>query len=374
VEHSIARIRGLADLPEPSPSAESIADTSQVRKVETAANVAQAKLLKERQQILEAFNRAGGNLEPGRSDGRDEPVGGSDALACAPGEDEPPPGGAGGRSPGQESEQESGNRSEVSTKSDKSDEADSKPAGKKKATSTSKVDPTSPRTSPRRRAGNQDSDSSDSEAKRSPARELTYGLRTPPKKDSKKEAARKRALAVKRAANKWAKIESKRRGKMETCEISASDKSNFDYDYDNYNEVNLPTERWILPVKDFWEPQDVQNKDLRVREGHQPVQSHSLTQNEIYARYPRQGKPLPFGRIKVLCQALMYKTNTEFLHDAGNKRYHLQFKEQDYVDFACAADKNRPTALAYESYKRDKQLVLVNVNSYRMPNMARRRK
>jgi hypothetical protein len=54
---------------------------------------------------------------------------------------------------------------------------------------------------------------------------------------------------------------------METCEISGSDKSDFEFDYDNYNEVNLPTERWILPVKDFGEPQDAKNKDLRVREG-----------------------------------------------------------------------------------------------------------
>jgi hypothetical protein len=41
-------------------------------------------LLKKRQQILDAFNSAGGNLEPGRSDGRDEAVGGSDAVARAP--------------------------------------------------------------------------------------------------------------------------------------------------------------------------------------------------------------------------------------------------------------------------------------------------
>jgi hypothetical protein len=368
VEHSVERIRGLDELPESSPSPETIADTSQVRSVQPAAKVAYAKLLKKRQKILDAFNSAGGNLEPGRSDGRGEAVGGSDAVARAPpGQAESTPGGEVNPPLDQKSKKKS------------STEADRKPAGKKKATSTSKVDPSSSRKSPRRRSGKRDSDSSDSdlsdaEAKTDPARELTYGLRTPPKADSKKEAARKRKLAEKKAANKRAKIESTRREKMETCAIEASDKSDFEYDYDNYNEVNLPTERWILPVKDFWEPQDERNKDLRVRQGHKPVQSHGLTQNEIYARYPRQGKPLPFGRIKVLRQALMYKTNTEILHKAGHKRYHMQFREQDYVDFACAADKNRPVALAYETFKRDEQLISINVASYRMPNMAKKRK
>jgi hypothetical protein len=51
----------------------------------------------------------------------------------------------------------------------------------------------------------------------------------------------------------------------------------------------------------------------------------------------------------------------------------MQFKEQDYLDFACVADKNRPIAMDSELYKPDEQLVSVNVASYRMQNMARRR-
>jgi hypothetical protein len=158
-------ICGIADLPELPPSPEAITDTSPRRGVVPAAKVAQAKLLKRRAAILEAFNRTGGHLEPGRSDGRDEVVGGYVAREPEPGGVEPSPGGEVDPPPAQESKTESGHKSELSTKSDKSQNADSKPPVSKK--DTSKVDPPNTRTSPRKKAGDQDSDSSDSEAKKS---------------------------------------------------------------------------------------------------------------------------------------------------------------------------------------------------------------
>jgi hypothetical protein len=152
---------------------------------------------------------------------------------------------------------------------------------------------------------------------------------------------------------------------METCDIDESDKSHFEFDYENYKAEPLPTEDWMLPMKDFWEPQQPLNARFRSKEAQV---THYLTQREIYARYATHTSSLPFGRIKVIRQALMYKTETDRQKAAGNARYNKLFNEQDYLDFAAVADQNRPIAVDQTSYIPARQLVAVNVSSYALTN------
>lgn len=102
--------------------------------------------------------------------------------------------------------------------------------------------------------------------------------------------------ASKKNAQKRLKIEKARVLAMETCEFEDSDKSDSEFDFDNYAAVPASGGRWQLPVKDFWLPQDHQNAKFRVPV-ETPEVSHSLTQNEIYAKYPLASTPaLPSER------------------------------------------------------------------------------
>jgi hypothetical protein len=144
-----------------------------------------------------------------------------------------------------------------------------------------------------------------------------------------------------------------------------SDKSDSEFDFDNYATVPASGGRWQLPVKDFWLPQAQQNADFRVPPK-TPELSLSLTQNEIYAKYPLASTPsLPFGRIKILRSALFYQTSAQLkrLENRPNT-----FVRQDYVDFSCVSDSNRPISVIPKSYKIDTQTIQVQVSSYLIPS------
>ena len=95
--------------------------------------------------------------------------------------------------------------------------------------------------------------------------------------------------------------------------------------------------------------------------------THRPTQKEIFSRYPQLENQLAFGRIKIIHQALYYKTHTlraQEIDDQG--RYNLIFTEQGYLDAACVADQNRPIAVDYSSLTVEKTVV-VTISSYKVP-------
>jgi hypothetical protein len=187
------------------------------------------------------------------------------------------------------------------------------------------------------------------------------------KRDESKDACSAELKSSKQNAQKRMKIEKARVLAMETCEFEYSDKSDSEFDFDNYAAVPASGGHWQLPVKDFWLPQAQQNADFRVPPK-TPELSHSLTQNEIYAKYPLAlTRPLPFGRIKILRSALFYQRNAHLkrLENRPNT-----FVRQDYVDFACVSDSNRPLSVIPTSYKMDTQTIQVQVSSYLIPSQV----
>jgi hypothetical protein len=146
--------------------------------------------------------------------------------------------------------------------------------------------------------------------------------------------------------------------------IENSDESASEFDFDNYAPTSTTNNVWNLPIKDFWLPQDDNNKDFRATT---PELTHHLTQLEIFAKYPLKESPMPFGRVKILKQAMYYKTNTERCQAEGIPRYSIRFKEQQFLDFACVSDRNRPLSVDVSSYNREEQLVTVGVSSYQIP-------
>jgi hypothetical protein len=150
---------------------------------------------------------------------------------------------------------------------------------------------------------------------------------------------------------------------METCVIDSSDKSDSEFSYGNYAAPPTTDEQSELPIKDFWMPQDATNADLRV-ESSKPELSHRLSQREIYAKHPRTTTPLPFGRIKILKKALMYRKEDKALELSGRRKYNIKFDPQRCVDMACAADGNRPISVDYSTYKPAQKTIQVSVSSY----------
>jgi hypothetical protein len=199
--------------------------------------------------------------------------------------------------------------------------------------------------------------------------------RTSPRKVGGKEELvhRKRtALDGERtdAKTKRRRVEEKRFKAMATCVIEDSDDSSCEYDYGNYA-TNLTLDgKWIFPIKDFWEPQSKNSKELRASPLDKIEATHHLTQAEIFAKYPSTGTALPFGRVKILSQARSYQTDTDYCRRQGLQRCNVQFRLQDYVDFACVADQNRGIAVDYTSYRRAEQLIAVRVCSYKIPRTA----
>ncbi len=79
---------------------------------------------------------------------------------------------------------------------------------------------------------------------------------------------------------------------------------------------------------------------------------------------------MPFGRVKILKQALYYKANTERCQAEGIPRYRIRFKEHQFLDFACVFDRNRPLSVDVSSYNPENQLVYVSVSTYQIPKNA----
>ena len=152
---------------------------------------------------------------------------------------------------------------------------------------------------------------------------------------------------------------------MATSAISESDESNSEFGFNNYDPAPPPTDQWLPPVADFWEPQDqTRNAIFRALK---PTTSHLLSQNEIFNKYPLLPEPLPFGRLKIFQKTHEYKTETDKQHVIHSKRYNITFKQQVYVDFACVADLNRPLTLELSSFDKDKSTMIVRVSSYIVP-------
>jgi hypothetical protein len=128
---------------------------------------------------------------------------------------------------------------------------------------------------------------------------------TEPRSDA--DTARELSETAKRQAQQRLKIKKKNLQEMESCEIEHSDDSDSEYDFHNYAKSDAPHDKWRLPTKDFWEPQNNTNRKFRAPRT-RPELSHSLTQNEIFAHYPIAKKPLPFGCIKILRRAKLYMT------------------------------------------------------------------
>jgi hypothetical protein len=184
------------------------------------------------------------------------------------------------------------------------------------------------------------------------------------KRDKSKDVSSSESQSSEKNAQKRMKIEKARVLAVETCEIECSDKSDLEFDFDNYAAVPASGGRWQLPVRDFWLPQNQRNADFRVPPK-TPELSHSLTQNETHAKYPATPTPsLPFGRIKILRSALFYQTNAQ-LKKLQNKPN--TFVRQDYVDFACVSDSNRPISVIPKSYAVDTETIQVQVSSYLIP-------
>jgi hypothetical protein len=199
-----------------------------------------------------------------------------------------------------------------------------------------------------------------------PAARLLRSQQSPPSKRNASDKGSTNAQTNKHNSNKRRKLEQALVAKMETCAIDASDASDAEFNYDNYATATTPTMgtgSWSLPIKDFWEPQDQNNEKFRADE---PEPSHQLTQKEMYARYPLQKSPRAFGRSKIMQQAAYYKTHTELCQSEDRPRYNIEFKDQDYVDYACVADMNRPIAAVHGSYNPEEQLLAVKVSSYKL--------
>lgn len=154
-----------------------------------------------------------------------------------------------------------------------------------------------------------------------------------------------------------------------TCAIQHSDQSESEFDFGTFAITPLSNTKWKLPTRDFWEPQDAKNMKFRV-ETKRPELTHRLTQLEIFAQFPSTTKPLPLGRIKILQQAIWYKTNTDVNRRNGQTRYNDVFQQQDYVDFACVMDQNRPIAVEHQSYRPETGMVAVHISSYKLPSNA----
>jgi hypothetical protein len=169
------------------------------------------------------------------------------------------------------------------------------------------------------------------------------------------------------ALQKRVRVEQARAKKMETCEIDHSDKSDSEHDFRNFVTTPISNDQWTLPIKDFWEPQDKNNKKFRAKE---PELSHRPTQLEMFARYPLTPQPLPLGRVKIIREAISFKTNTNIRRNAGSTRHNLNFREQTYLDLACVWDENRPISVEPKSYVPETQLIRVAVSSYKIPPEA----
>jgi hypothetical protein len=177
------------------------------------------------------------------------------------------------------------------------------------------------------------------------------------------ETVAQESKSAKQNAQKRMKIEKARVLKMETCAIENSDKSDSEFDFGNYAAPPASSDGpWQLPIKDNWQPQDKANAKFRVRTP-KPELSHRLTQNEIFAKYPLTAKPLPFGRIKILRNAAFYQRNA-LLKNADSQD---KFTRQDFVNFSCVSDQNRPIAVIPNSYAPMTQTLEVHVSSYVIP-------
>ena len=236
---------------------------------------------------------------------------------------------------------------ELSSSSSSSSESD--PEGKPKGKPKAKEPPTPPKTT-----------------KPAPAARKLRSQQSPPSKRKASDKGSKNPQTNKLNSNKRRKLEQALVTKMETCEIDTSDESGAEFDYDNYATATTPTMgtgSCSLPIKDFWEPQDQNNKKFRADE---PEPSHQLTQKEMYARYPLQTSPRAFGRSKIMQQAAYYKTETKLCQSQDRPRYNIEFEDQDYIDYACVADMNRPIAVVHGSYNPAEQLLAVKVSSYKL--------
>ena len=218
-----------------------------------------------------------------------------------------------------------------------------------------------------------DDDSNDSVPPRQSTRKDTKAMETrksPSKPPKKPDPPEKETATAKKAAAKRLKHEKARAAEMLTCEIKHSDKSDFEFDFDNFAVTPTTSVRWEVPLKDYWEPQAKDNKKFQVQRN-KPELTHQLTQNEIFAQYPRTRLPLPLGRIKIINKAMEYKTETERKHADGSSRYNVLFLDQHYLDFACAADLNRPIVVDHPSYKPDIGQITIMVSSYSIPTTSK---
>jgi hypothetical protein len=178
--------------------------------------------------------------------------------------------------------------------------------------------------------------------------------------------------AIKNARKKRRAIEVKRVKAMETCEIETSDAEDSEFNFDNYAPTEGPDQKLMPPIADWWEPQNPANAKLRAPPSKSPTLTHDLTQFEMYAKYPLSNQPLPLGRLIILKQALLYKTNTNSHHrECASPRYDTAFNDQEYIDFACATDRCRPISVDPKSYDPETQQVAVFVSSYKLlPNVT----
>jgi hypothetical protein len=163
-------------------------------------------------------------------------------------------------------------------------------------------------------------------------------------------------------ANKRRKAEQAHFLAMSTCAINNSDESDVECDFGAEATWPLPDVKWTLPIKDFWEPQNSTNRQLRAIA---PEESHQITQKEILAKCRSEEKPpLPLGRLKILTKALFLKTYTALNKAHGIRRFNLEFNMQQHVDHACIMDANCLLSVDYKSFNRKTQLLSVRVSSH----------
>ena len=157
-----------------------------------------------------------------------------------------------------------------------------------------------------------------------------------------------------------------------TVEIAVSDDEGALDDYDNYARLPDPGLNWTLPQKDYWEPQTTNYKIFKAKA---PVSSHQPTQNEVAAKYNKGDQHLALGRLKVLRQARVFQTDTEYMQAFNtpktNARYPITFTPQQYVDLAAVADLHRPLLIPTRKFSVLNGEVTVSVSSYVMPKKSK---
>lgn len=146
---------------------------------------------------------------------------------------------------------------------------------------------------------------------------------------------------------------------------SSSDEDEAQSDSDGHALPLGPEPTWELPKRDFWKPQ--LHSKFKAKE---PEQLHQLSQIEVCAKHHVESTKV-LGRRAVIMKAMHYKAYTlagKNLESPYNRRYNLDFTDQDYINFAAVTDPNRPLDVNGVKAITSDNLVEVTVSSYTLPD------